>query len=96
MAPKAKKKSPKSRSTKSNVLVSLIAPDQTYKATAPTIIEALEKLKVPTYFKGKSIIRVTSGKMSSEITAYPFFLRRLFVNRIAREILQKRMAAALK
>jgi len=96
MPQKVKKTAATPPASSKAISLSLVTPDKTYRAKADTIVDALEQLKVPQYFKGKCVIRVKSGKRKSEVMAYPFFLRRLFVNRIAREILQKRMAAALK
>lgn len=89
----SKQKAPRKRAAFS---VALITDDKTYRASADTIVEAVEKLKRPAIFKGKSVLRVKAGKMSSEMPCYPYFLRRLFINPISREIFQKRMAAALK
>jgi hypothetical protein len=76
-------------------LLSLSVADHTYKGEGDTILEALEQIK-PTVIKGKAVFNLTFGDLSSELVMYPLVLKRLFVNKISREIFQKRMGAALK
>jgi hypothetical protein len=76
--------------------ISLKLPGKTYSKTADTILEALEQVKRPLFFKSKVVIKVQVGKLKSECWMYPFQLRKLFVNQICRLMLQKRLINALK
>ena len=76
--------------------VSLKLPNQTYSKSAPTILEALNTLKLPQFFKGKGIITVQYGKLKAEVWMWPVYLRKLFVNQTARLLLQKRLLNSLK
>ena len=60
--------------------VSLKLPDKTLTKTGATILEALETIPLPTFFKTKAIISVTFGKLKAEMWMYPVQLRKLFVN----------------
>ena len=76
--------------------LSLKLPDNLYSKQAKTIVEALDNLEIPTYFKGKGIISVQFGKLKSEVWMYPVQLRKLFVNSTSKLLLQKRLLLNLK
>lgn len=67
-----------------------------YKAQGNTILDALKKIKAPTWWKSKAVITVTHGKQSSELLAYPMILKRLFINNTYQLIFEKRMLTMLK
>ena len=76
--------------------VSLKLPDNLYSKQANTIIEALDGLEIPPYFKGKGILSVQFGKLEAEVWMYPVQLRKLFVNSTSKLLLQKRLLLNLK
>jgi len=76
--------------------VSLLLPDKTHSKTGSTILEALEAIEPPQFFKAKAIITVNFGKLKAEVWMYPFQLRKLFVNPTSRQLLAKRLMLGLK
>jgi hypothetical protein len=76
--------------------VSLKLPDKVYSKSAPTVLEAIEKLPRPVFFKSKAIFELKSGKQKSEVYMWPHMLRKLFVNPMSRALLSKRLTLALK
>lgn len=76
--------------------VSLVLDKEKYLASGNSIMAALEALQTPVFFKGKWIITITHDGKTSELAAYPIFFRRLFANKVARMIFEKRMLNALK
>ena len=76
--------------------VSLKLANNIYTKIAPSIIEALDRIKPEGIFKTKGVITVSTSGLKSEIMLFPFQLKRLFINNTAKEIFQKRMIGALK
>lgn len=76
--------------------VSMRLGTDTQTKTGETILEALEALERPTYFKSKGIISVKYGKLFTEIYMWPILLRKLFTNQTSRLLLEKRLLSALK
>jgi hypothetical protein len=76
--------------------VSLKLPDKTHTKVADSIMEGLEKLPVPHFWKSKAIIQVEFGKKRAEVYFWPFALRKLFVNKMSKQLLSKRLQLALK
>lgn len=76
--------------------VSLNLPDKTVTKIRPTVLEALNAIEPPVYFKSKALIKLQVNKMSAEVSLWPYSLRKLFVNLTAKQILAKRLVAALK
>ncbi len=64
-----------------------------FKSTGETIIECLEQLK-PT-IKGRSTLTITKGKLSVSKNLYPLQLRKLLINKVFRQILDKQLNVAL-
>ena len=64
--------------------------ERKYEESGKNLIEAIEKLK-PEKISGKTIISVKHGDKIHEFPFYRvFFLKRLMMNKTAREIFQKR------
>ena len=76
--------------------VSLKLPDKTVTKIRPSIFEALNAIEPPTFFKSKAIISVSVNKKKSSVYFWPYTLRKLFINNVAKQILEKRLLAALK
>ena len=76
--------------------VSMRLGTETQTKSGETILEALELLEKPIYFKTKGIISVKFGKQFAEIYMWPILLRKLFVNQTSRLLLEKRLLSALK
>lgn len=76
--------------------VSLKLPDKTITKIRPTILEALNSFELPTVFKSKAIISVSSGGKKASVYFWPHSLRKLFINQTAKQILEKRLLSALK
>jgi hypothetical protein len=74
--------------------VSFVYPDHTVVESGATILECLDRLAG--IFKGKCVMRVEYNGLSAEQIWYPARLRKLQVNRILRELTQKRFLQALK
>ena len=67
-----------------------------YETKGETIVECLEKLK-PTIIKSRSILNVSKGELkSTPISLSPFQVKKMMVNKINREILQKRLLISFK
>ncbi len=81
---------------KAKYKVSLKCPDKTYSKNADSIIEAFEAMDLPRFYKAKTVITVTYGKLSAELFLPIFQMRKLLINKIARQLLQKRLLLALK
>lgn len=75
--------------------VSLKLATKTYTKIAPSITEALEKMEPEHLTKSRGVFKITYNKLKSEIMLFPLPMKRLFVNKTARLIFQKRMIAAL-
>jgi len=72
--------------------LSLKLNEKEYKATGKTILEGLNKLlKADGVVKTRGILKVKKGKKSFEMILYPFVLKRLYINKLSRELLQKRI-----
>jgi hypothetical protein len=79
--------------------VSLKLPNKTYTKIRPTIVEALEdifSMEPEGYYKVKCIVAVAYQKLRAEISIPPVYVRKLFVNGLTRQLLQKRLLNALK
>lgn len=70
--------------------VSLKFSDKTYKFSANTIQEALDKIK-PDIVKSKGVLFVKKGKLKTEMVVNPVVLRRMVRNPTLRRILDKRL-----
>jgi hypothetical protein len=75
--------------------VTLLLGGKEHRIEADTIFDAVSQFS-PDLIKGRGIITVLHGALKSEVTLHPLQLRRLFVNKTARELFQKRMTLALK
>lgn len=75
--------------------LSLKLPDKTYTNSAATIVEALEVLN-PEHLKSKVIVGVQYGTKYAEVLLWPRMMKKLLVNKIFKELFQKRMILALK
>lgn len=65
------------------------------KTQGKTVLEALEKLQ-PKVIKGKGILTVSKGlNLKKDMILYPQMAKRLLVNKVYREILDKRFTQAL-
>ena|ERR1035438_4945800 len=76
--------------------VSLKLPGKTYSQTASTILEALNGVETPVFFKSKGIVEAEQGKIKSEVWMYPAALRKLFANPMSKVILAKRLSLSFK
>jgi hypothetical protein len=76
--------------------VSLKLASNTYTRIAPSIVEALERMRPEHMSKAKAVITVSSKRVKRQIVLFPIQTKRLFANRIAREIFQKRMIGAFQ
>ena len=59
--------------------VSLLANGKEYKATGPTLKDAVHGLK-PEFYKTKGILRITKGNKKIERFLFPLQMRKLFNN----------------
>lgn len=75
--------------------VQIVLGDKTYKQSGPSIVAALEKFDIQKIV-AKAVITVSQGKKKAETLLYPMMFRRLFMNRVARLIFEKRMTTMLK
>lgn len=87
--PEVKPPSPKFR-------VSLKLGNETQTKVASSIVEALDKFDSSNISKAKAILTVKVNKRKAEVFLYPFQTRKLFVNKVAKELFQKRLIGALK
>jgi hypothetical protein len=79
--------------------VSLKLPDYTYTKIRPTIAEALTAIfeEYPNrFFKTKAIFKVSYNKLKADIFLPPVIMRKLMVNGLSRQLLQKRLLNSLK
>lgn len=76
--------------------VSLKLPDKTYSKTAPSIVEALDALNLDVKIGSKGVFEVQFGKLKAEIYLWPRMIRKLAINKLSKELFQKRMIGALK
>jgi len=75
--------------------VCLILGDKKYNSSAETIEEALENLKVDKITTWGVFRIKTSDGGSTEMRFKPVMIKRFLINRIARQIFQKRALSAL-
>lgn len=78
-----------------NYSVNLVFGEYEYKADAPTIVEALEKLEIK-LMKCIGKLRVIKGDKQTSITIYPRQVRKFQVNKFSRLLLDKRLNLLLK
>lgn len=76
--------------------VSLRLPDKIYSKSAETILEALNEIHVENTFKTKGVICVKYGKKYAELLLPIPMMKKLLVNQLSRELLQKRLLLSLK
>jgi hypothetical protein len=76
--------------------VSLKLGDLTFTKIAPSIVEALEKMQPTHLSKAKGVLTVSSRGLKTEILMYPLQLKRLFINKTARTMFQKRAIGVMK
>jgi hypothetical protein len=76
--------------------VSLRLGNNVQTKIAPSIVEALNKMEPQYFSKAKAIISVSVGKLKAQVMLFPIYTRRLFINKTAKEVFQKRMIGALK
>lgn len=60
------------------------------------MLEAVDSLQPPHFFKSKAIILAKYGKKKAEVWFYPFQLRKIFINPMSRLLLAKRLMNGLK
>lgn len=65
------------------------------ESTGDTIVECLENLH-PTIIKSRSILTIRKGELTSSISLVPLRLKRLLVNKMYRQILEKRLLNSLR
>ena len=73
--------------------------EQIYSAVKPSVAEALDALfpKVEQLVsKANCVVTVSQNKRQMSVMFRPVLLRKLFINKTAQEILQKRAIGALK
>lgn len=78
-----------------NYSVNLVFGEYEYKADAPTIVEALEKLEIK-LMKCIGKLHVIKGDKQTSITIYPRQVRKFKVNKFSRLLLDKRLNLLLK
>jgi hypothetical protein len=76
--------------------VSLKLGDLTFTKIASSIVAALEKMEPKHLSKAKGVLTVSSGGLKTEMLMYPPQLKRLFINKTAREMFQKRAIGVMK
>lgn len=69
---------------------------QKYKADGDTIIEALDKIIIPTLVKGKGTLTAERDGKTFSIFLMPARIKSLLVNKVYRAILAKRLSVCLK
>ena len=75
--------------------VSLVFGEYEYKAEAPSIIEAIEKLDIK-LMKCIGKLSVIKGDKKTSITIYPRQVKKFQVNKFSRLLLEKRLNLLLK
>lgn len=78
--------------------VSLKLSDNTFTASGLTIVEALEKLvfETPAFIKSKGILTAHFKKLKAELLLPLPVVKRLKVNPLARQLMEKRLQMAFK
>lgn len=60
-----------------------------------SVIDALEKINPKNLSKGRTVITLQVNKRKAEIMLMPLQAKRLFVNKIAKQLCEKRLIGAL-
>lgn len=76
--------------------LSLHLGNELHEAEAPSVAEGLDAIKSPNLHKAKGIITVTYGKLKAQVILFPIHLKKLFNNKTAKVLFQKRILGALK
>ena len=69
--------------------ISFIFPDKTHSVKSENIFDGLCQIK-PDFIKAKCIIKVELGKKSAEHFVYPRMLKKIMVNNVSKQLLEKR------
>jgi len=67
-----------------------------YRTEGKSVIEAVEKLKVPKVIKGTVRFKVTDGKKTTERMSNIFRIRRLLNNKVHQQVFAKSLQMFLK
>ena len=67
-----------------------------YKASGETVLDGLNKLLKHDLITAKGVLTIKRGKKKFEIVMYPRLVRRLMVNKVSRQLFDKRVSVVLK
>jgi len=91
-----KKSAPKKKVDSKIYLLTLLIGSDEYTAKGDTVREVFENLNLPKHAKTKGAVRLQCGSKVAETMILPVPLRRILGNRVAQDILFKKLVVKLK